>query len=381
MHASLANDGFPRAMPRIALRVLALRALALMSLLLAALPAQAEIAVTDLAGHEIRLAGPAQRIVLGEGRHLSVLGMLMPDPVSRVVGWRRDKPLDPATLDAWRKTFPALGSIADVGTGNRGLSVEAVLAADPDLVLLSLMDGSDPGVQRARAQIEAAGIPVATVDFFSDPMTNTLPSLRLIAALTGTEARAEEFASFYTDHLSALQSRLARVSDRPSAFLHVHAAPSGCCSTVGSGVFDGFVTAAGGRNVAADAVPGVMGQVSLEYLLGADPDFYVATGGAHMAARGGLVLGAGVAPEAARASLDALTGAAGFADLRAVRDGDALGVWHLFNDSPAHIALIERLALMFHPAEMEGIDPDATLAEIDRRFSAVVVPGTPWVAP
>ena len=244
------------------------------------------------------------------------------------------------------------------------------------------MDANDPGTDRAREQVEAAGIPVAYVDFFSQPLENSIPSLRILGALTGGEAKAEEFAAFYESRLSRIRERLADPSiPRPSVFFHVHAAPQGCCSTVGQGVFAQFIETAGGRNIGAEAVQGVLGNVSLEFLIGSDPDFYIATGGAHMAARGGLVLGTGVPEDAARDSFATLIAAPGFSSLRAVEEGRAAGVWHLFNDTPSHIALIEYLAKAFHPDLFADVDPAATLAEIDARFSPVSVPGTWWIAP
>ena len=67
--------------------------------------------------------------------------------------------------------------------------------------------------------------------------------------------------------------------------------------------------------------------------------------------------------------------------LRAVREGRAAGIWHMFNDSPAHIALIEYLAKSFHPDLFADVDPDATMAQINARFSPVTVPGIWWVTP
>ena len=69
------------------------------------------------------------------------------------------------------------------------------------------------------------------------------------------------------------------------------------------------------------------------------------------------------------------------ATLRAVREGRAAGIWHMFNDSPAHIALIEYLAKSFHPDLFADVDPDATMAQINARFSPVTVPGIWWVTP
>ncbi|RRH78282.1 ABC transporter substrate-binding protein [Falsigemmobacter faecalis] len=354
--------------------------LALAATLAAALPLAAEVRALDILGREVVLPAPASRIVLGEGRHMAVLGLMHDDPVAKVVGWRLDKAMDPPTLQAYRAKFPQIGAIKPVGSGNRDLSVEAVIALDPDLLVLSLMDAKDPGMEQARSQVEAAGIPVVYVDFFSHPQENSLPSLQILGALTGGEAKAAEFAALYTERLERITSRLSDPSiTRPDVFFHVHAAPKGCCSTVGQGVFHDFITTAGGHNIGNTAVGGVLGNVSLEFLLGADPDIYVATGGAHMAARGGLVLGSGITPGEAELSFAALLKAPGFSALSAVESGRAAGVWHLFNDSPVHIALIEYLAKLFHPDLFADVDPEATLREIEARFSPVTVPGTWWV--
>lgn len=362
--------------PRILLPLFALLLIGALS------PARAEITVTDILGRQVTLPAPARHIVLGEARHLAVLGLIHDDPVALVSGWRQARALDAPTLAAYRAKFPGIDAIRPVGAGNRGISAETIIALHPDLVVLTLVDQNDSATQVAVQRIEAAGIPVAYVDFFSHPQENSIPSLRILGRLTGAEARAEEFAQFYETRLNRIRSRLADPAiPRPRVFVHVHAAPTGCCSTVGNGVFHDFVTTAGGHNIGADTVGTVQGNVSLEYLVGADPDIYIATGGTHMAQRGGLVLGSGVRAQTAQSSFDGLVAAPGFSALRAVRQGRAAGVWHMFNDSPAHIALIEYLAKSFHPDLFQDLDPDATLAEIQARFSPVTVPGTWWVTP
>lgn len=364
----------------IATLALAFRALAF--LLLAAAPLRAEITVTDLLDREVTLPRPAQRIVLGEGRHMTVLALLHDDPVELVAGWRLDKALDAPTLAAYRARFPQIDAIRPVGSGNRDISVESVIALQPDLLVLSLMDRGDPGMDRARQQVEAAGIPVVYVDFFSHPQENSIPSLTILGRLTGAEERAADFADFYNSRLERITERLADPAiTRPRVFIHAHATPQNCCATVGAGVFHDFVTTAGGTNIGAEVVRGVLGTVSLEFLIGADPDIYLATGGAHLGDRGGLVLGSEISADTAAASFRGLLGAPGFSSLRAIEDGRAAGIWHLFNDTPVHIALIEYLARTFHPDLFADLDPAETLAEIDRRFLPVSVPGTWWVGP
>lgn len=345
-----------------------------------ALPAAAEVRVTDLAGREVVLEAPAQRIVLGEGRHLSVLGLILPDPVAPVVGWRLDKPLEEPTMAAYRARFPAIDAIARVGAGNRELSVESVIALAPDLVVLPIIDLNQPRSDMVLTQLQAAGIPVVFVDFFSHPLDNTVPSLRILGTLLGAEARAGSLIDWYQARLDRIRDRLAAAQEpAPRVFIHVHAAPTGCCSTVGTGVFHDFVQAAGGYNIGQDTVPGVLGNVGTENLIAADPDIYLATGGEHMAARGGLVLGPGIGAATADDSFAALLAAPGISGLRAVEEGQAIGFWHLFNDSPVHIALIEYLAQRFHPDLFADLDPQATLEEIQTRFAPVAVEGTWWV--
>lgn len=358
-----------------------LRVLMTLVLMLTGWAAAAEpVTVTDIAGRTVTLPQSAQRIVLGDGRHMAVLGMLMPDPVSRVVGWRQDKSLDAPTMAAYRAKFPAIDAIGSVGAGNRGLSSEAVIALEPDLLVLSLSDLNDSGTARARELVEAAGIPIVYVDFFTQPLANSIPSLRILGTLTGTSDRAEAFAAFYDEHLARVRDRLASANPvKPRVFFHVHAAPKGCCSTAGTGIFNDLIDVAGGHNVGADILKGVMGDVSLESVIAADPDIYVATGGTHMASRGGLVLGSAVDATTARQSFDTLIAAPGLSSLRAVEDGRVAGVWHLFNDSPSHIALIEYLAKLFHPELFADLDPDATMLAVQQDFAPVAVDGTWWV--
>jgi iron complex transport system substrate-binding protein len=341
--------------------------------------AQADIEITDITGRHITLQASANHVVLGDARHVMVLGMLMDDPISRIVGWRQDKSLDAARFAAFEAAFPDINEIAPVGAGNRQLSVEKVIALQPDVVILSLLDANDPKSDVPLMQLDAAGIKVVFVDFFSHPIENTPKSLQILGQIFNSEDAAADLMEYYSTHLETVLSRLeAATPVKPSAFMQVHASPQKCCATIGSGVFHDFITAAGGHNLGKDLVPGIMGNVGLENLIAADPDFFLATGGTHMRARGGVVIGAGVAQTEVDETFDTLISAPGIADLRAVQDGNAIAIWHLFNDSPMHVALIEYLAKRFHPTLFEDIDPQATVREMQTRFSPITVDGVWW---
>jgi len=341
----------------------------------------AALEITDILGRKVMLDAPASRIVMGAGRQLPVLGLLHPDPVSLVVGWRGDFKLDRAQYDAWAEKFPHMDTISVLG-GNaaNGLPVESIMELQPDLVLIDLYDASAAATQRSMDVLEQLQIPVLVVDFFSHPLENSLPSLRMLGQAIGAEDRAEAFIAFYNSRLERVKSRLASGDlRRPAVFMHVHAGGMPCCPTPGDGVFNDMIELAKGRNVALDHISGLYGDISLEQLIVDDPEIYIATGGAHLAARGGLVLGPGVTNEAAAASFAKLLSTPGLSQLTAVGQGNAFALWHMFNDTPAHIAMIEFLAKLFHPELFADVDPQATLDEINSDFLPVPMTGTYWI--
>lgn len=353
----------------------------LTALLLPSLAQAEPIHIIDILGREVVIPAPARRIVLGQGRYLPVLGLLEADPVARIVGWKDDFKRDPATFELWRRKFPAIDMITTVG-GPLGadFSVEFTIALKPDLVVLSLFIGEvndSQQMKRILAPLEAAGIPAIFVDFFARPMRYSSRSVRVLGKALGLEARAETFARMYEDKLALISQRLEQAhATQPSVFMHAHAGGTPCCYTSGRGVFDDIIKAAGGRNIARERLPGATGQMSLEFLLGEAPDFYIPTGGAHLAPSG-LVLGTGVNEQTARKTFERLVTSPGINELSAVTEGRTFGVWHMFNDSPINIVLIELLAKRLHPKLFPDFDPARTLAEISN-LSAVPLEGVYW---
>lgn len=343
------------------------------------------ITVTDLLGRQVTLEKPAKRIVLSQGRHLQALALLHPDPVSLIAGWKEDYKLDSASYAAWTHKYPAIEQIPSVGAAtDLSFSVEKAISLEPDLVVFSLFTRAATSagmLQGITSSFEKAGIPVVFVDFFVKPMQNTLPSMDILGKLIGREEQAAAFSDFYSARLRHITERIGLETKRPKVFMQVHAAPGDCCNSPGRGIFDDFIVAAGGHNIGADIIPGLAGRVSVEHIINVDPDIYLATGGPHMAALRGLVLGTGVDEEAARESLDRLVNSSPISNLSAIANHRAYGVWHLFNDSPTHILLIEAMARWFHPDLFADVDPDATLRELNSRFLALPLQGTYWITP
>ncbi|UZF91415.1 ABC transporter substrate-binding protein [Bosea sp. NBC_00550] len=360
------------------------RTLLLAGLALPVLSARASepVTATDVLGRTVRLAAPARRIVLAQGRQLNALGLLHPDPVSLLAGWGND--LERQNADAlarYRARFPAIDALPIVGDGGtaNGFSLERAIALGPDLVVLSRsLAGTRRGPGDLVEKLEGAGIPVVVVDFFLEPLRDTVPSLRALGRLIGRDEQADKLIAFYEERMQRVASRVAGAT-RPSVFVHAHAGGYDCCMTAGQGTFNEFVHAAGGRNIAAAMLPGATGQIGLEQLISADPDVYVATGGTHLAKLGGLVLGLGIGEADAEASFAKLLATPSLSTLTAIEKRRAFGFWHLFNDTPLHVVAIEALAKWLHPERFRDIDPAATLAE-GARFSAIPLDGTLWIA-
>jgi iron complex transport system substrate-binding protein len=336
------------------------------------------VEITDILGRRVRLAKPATRIALTQARHVLAMGLIHPEPVALVTGWGDDlRTMNPPDYAAVRARFPAAEAVPVIARGrNGGLSVEALLAGAPELVIASLASLGPFGADLPD-RLTALGIPVVVIDFFVDPMANTGRSMAILGRILGREAQAEAFNAFYAAGRQQIADRLAGVAERPRVLVHAHAGGIPCCSSPGRGAFSTMVAFAGGHNIGADLLPTNTGELSLEQVIAADPWLYVATGGPY-GTRGGIPLGPGIAEPAAAAELAGVIRRSRLEVLPAVRAGRAHAVWHGFNDTPAHLAMLQALARWCHPARCGDLDPAATLAQLNERFLAIPMQGAHW---
>lgn len=338
------------------------------------------VEVTDVLGRKVEVPAEPKRVVLGEGRLFFALALLDREaPFQRVVGWQNDmRLLDPHTYEVYAQKYPAIARIPLIGQASeQSVSAEQILALKPDLAVFSIA-GEGPTQHSPVADLlAAAGVPVLFIDFRVHPIENTRVSLEALGKVLGREREAQEYLSFYDRHLARITDAVADLPDaqRPKVFLELLAgvwqAPG---HTTGKSGLGGVVEAVGGRNIAAGVVPGAIGDVSVEYVLSADPDVYIATGNRNP----GVLLGAGVDEKTARDSLAKVTARPEFAPLRPIRDGQAHGLWHDFYNSPFNILAIESMARWIHPERFADLDPQATQAEINR-FLAVGLDGHYWI--
>lgn len=353
----------------------------LLGLLLLGLPWAASAAtLTDLAGRQVQVPEKVEHILLGEGRMIYSLSLLEgQNPFARLAGWQGDfRGLDVQGYEAYRKVFPQADQVPLVGgTSAETFSVEKALAVHPDLAIMALSGGHGPSPDsEAVQQLEAAGVAVIFVDFSDHPLSNTVPSMRLLGQALGREQQAEAFIAFYQQSLARVSDTLAKAGkvQQPKIFIDMLAGLQDCCGSPGTGNFAEMIKLAGGRNIADGRIPGPIGVLNVEYILSSDPDVYVATG-VFAAGQGGVTLGYSATLPQARDSLRQAARRPPLNELRAVRQGNVHGLWHIFYDSPEHLVAVQALAKWLHPQLFKDLDPDQTRRELYQRFMPIPASG------
>lgn len=163
--------------------------------------------------------------------------------------------------------YPAAASaVPDLGSGIRP-SVEAVLGARPDLVLLYASDDNRPAAIRLRA----AG--VNTLSLKIDHIRDFHRAVRLMGLLLDDSAGAEIVSDSVARTLERVRNATASLP-KPAVFWHIWDAP---LITIGGGSYmDELITIAGGRNVYGD-VAAASPTVGIEDVLQKNPR-YIITG-------------------------------------------------------------------------------------------------------
>lgn len=358
--------------------------------LFAASLAQADtVTLTDIAGRQVQVETPVQRVILGEGRQAFFTAVLeTEDPFARVVGWRDDfKQADPDTYAAYQAKFPQIDAIPTFGGFKEGtFDIEQAVSLDPDVMILNLEAKAATDEAGYEEKLAAVGIPIVYVDFREKPFEHTAKSMEIIGQLYGKEDRAAEFNAFFTEQMGKVQSVIAAQTDltRPLVFVERAGGYSeDCCMSFGAENFGRMVEEAGGTNMATPFIPGTFGTVNAEQIVASDPDTIIVTGGNWEAyVPGGAWVG--VAPGAdmatAKAKLDALMQRPAFAGTKAVKNGQVHAIWHQFYNNPYSFIAVQQIAKWLHPDLFADLDPEATLKELHSRFLPVDYRPGYWVS-
>lgn len=223
-------------------------------LLVMALPVQADIKVTDGLDRNVTLEKPAERIIalaphIVENAYSAGAGQKLVAAVNH-----SDYPPEAAEL-------PQLGSY-------KAVSLEQILALEPDLVLLW---ASGNGEETLR-QLERLGVTV----YASEPrkLEDVAHSVIDIGTLAGTRDVAETAAREYLDNLDQLREQYAE-REPVSVFYQVWNKPLQTLND--EHLVSAVIRLCGGRNVYADAAP-LAPKINMESVLDRNPQAIVASG-------------------------------------------------------------------------------------------------------
>ena len=166
---------------------------------------------------------------------------------------------------AWCDYPAAAAAVPNLGDGIAP-NVEAVLASQPDLVLLYNSAQNAATASRLRA------LGIATLRLNTDALTDVDRVGRLLGALSGHARQADSMASVFDTALAAATG--PPPARAPKVLLLVWEQPP---MTIGRGSFlNELVERAGGRNLFAD-VRSTAGTVSIEAVAARDPDLILTT--------------------------------------------------------------------------------------------------------
>ena len=280
-------------------------------------PSGEALTFTDSLGRQVRLNGPAQRVVSLAPSNTEILFAI--GAGNQVVG--RDQASD----------FPEVAkAVTDIGSTFDDLNAELIVSLNPDLVLAAEINNPEQV-----KQLEDLGL---TVYYLKNPLTleGMYENVQTVARLTGHTEEAAALVESLKARVAAVDEKIAPISSRFSVFYELDATDPAKPYTAGKGTFiTQLIDRAGGYNIAAD-LDGYP-QLSLEQVVEADPAFII-LGDARY----------GVTPES-------IAQRPGWGNLSAVKNGNVLP----FNDDlvsrpgPRLVDALEELAKLLRPGLFE----------------------------
>ncbi len=238
---------------------------AFFALQLVVVPAVAEAArhFVDAAGRSVEIPDRIER-VLAAGPPASVLlYVLSPE---KMVGWvRSPSAAEKEFLAAPYRDLQETGRLT--GRGNTA-NIEMVLSMKPDIIIdVGSVDATYASLAD-RVQ-EQTGIPYVLID---GAFARTPETLREVAGLLGVGTRGEELASYAERTMDWQKQAVAGIPDAERPRVYYGRGPDGLETGAAGSINMEILDVVGARNVAVLSGSGGLSNVSIEQVLGWDPD-------------------------------------------------------------------------------------------------------------
>ena len=342
-----------------------------------AVPALAEITLTDIEGRIVTLEQAATRVALGfyYEDYLAVTGA---EGADKIVSLSRAPWADwrPGQWAIYTAKFPLLNTLPDFGsTDDNTFSIEALIASKPEVAILSTLQTAAlgaPGVE----QIEAAGIKVVAIDYNAQTLEKHLLSTRILGAVMGQPERAEQLAAMYEAKTKDTMDRVAKAgpSGRKIYVELAQKGPGEIGNSYGSGMWAGVIDLVGGSNIAKGQIEN-WGPLSPEYVIAQAPDVILLAGSEWLNKPEAVILGFGATDALAQPKMAAYTTRAGWADLPAVKNKEVYGIYHGGNRTLSDFVYARTIAKALYPEAFADVDPEAELADYYATFMPITADG------
>jgi iron complex transport system substrate-binding protein len=241
-------------------------ALVLAAVLLAA-PAAAERVVMDSAGRTVSIPDRVERVFAAGPPGAIVLFTLAPE---KLLGWTREpSPEEAEFLPEKYRDLPGLGRLT--GRGNT-VNLEAVVAADPDLVVDLGSVGPTYASLADRVQ-EQTGIPAVLLGGRLDELPS---AYRALGPILGVPERGERLAGDIEAILNDVHRRIAPIPPEERPRVYYARGPEGLDTALTGSINVEALDFVGAENVAGEAIGrGGLATVSLEQVLAWDPEVII----------------------------------------------------------------------------------------------------------
>lgn len=339
--------------------------------------AMADITVTDVKGRSVTVPKTPDRVVLGfyYEDYLAIVG---PNAIDKVVALSLStwKDWRPSQFAAYQKALPKLASISDVGnTEDNTFSIEKVIAARPDLVILAAW--SYDALGESVKQFDDAGIPVVTLDYNAQSVEKHVASTLALGTLMGTQDRAQELADNYQDAMADIAARVeaAGPSNKKVYVELAQKGPSEVGNSYGDTMWGALVDKLGGDNIAKGQI-GNWGPLSPEYVLAQKPDLIFLAGSEWLNKPQSVSVGFGASNELARERMKAYLGRPGWSELPAVKNGDVHAIYHGGARTLSDYVFAQYIAKQLHPDAFKDVNPEQNLKDYYKAWLPIEADGT-----
>lgn len=337
------------------------------------------VSVTDLAGRQVQVNIPAQKVVVqlsgSGGPFLSLLALEHKNIARRIAGWDSGLKLNRRDMyDKFVAAVPDLATVPEIGNiDDNTFNVEKVIALKPDVLFASLI-----GVTAAKETIDrlaGAGIPTVIIDYHKETLENHTRSIKLIGQIIGQDQRAQELATYYANQTQKVTSRLATLNKpRPSVHLELAQDPAVYGNSYSDSLWGILMENAGGNNIAKGKV-GASGPLQAEYVLSSNPDVIVFAGSYWPDKPSSVKLGYTAAAATSLPFLTTFTKRPGWETLNAVKNGRVHSVNHGLARDVWDFYPLQYFAKSFYPADFKDLDPEGAFKEFHLKFLPLAVSG------